>query len=66
MWESVCERIVQMQMLADGFHPQRDDKVALFKVLRENLERVKAGTLDTGSMRAIRLRADSRTLPPSI
>jgi len=55
-----------MQMLADGFHPQRDDKVALFKVLRENLERVKAGTLDTGSMRAIRLRADSRTLPPSI
>ncbi|KAH9025969.1 hypothetical protein EDB85DRAFT_203461 [Lactarius pseudohatsudake] len=27
---------------------QRDDKVALFKVLREDLERIKAGTLDTG------------------
>ncbi|KAI9462883.1 uracil-DNA glycosylase-like protein [Lactarius psammicola] len=37
---------------------QRDDKVALFKVLRENLERIKAGTLDTGSMQAIRLRSD--------
>ncbi|KAI9443716.1 hypothetical protein BJY52DRAFT_444268 [Lactarius psammicola] len=37
---------------------QRDDKVALFKVLRENLERIKAGTLDTGSMQAIRLRPD--------
>ncbi|KAH9171552.1 uracil-DNA glycosylase-like protein, partial [Lactarius sanguifluus] len=38
---------------------QRDDKVALFKVLREDLERVKAGTLDTGSMRIIHLRGDS-------
>lgn len=34
---------------------QRDDKVALFKVLREDLERFKAGTLDTGSMRIIHL-----------
>ncbi|KAH8992737.1 uracil-DNA glycosylase-like protein [Lactarius akahatsu] len=38
---------------------QRDDKVALFKVLREDLERIKAGTLDTGFMRIIHLRADS-------
>ncbi|KAI9444042.1 hypothetical protein H4582DRAFT_1918883 [Lactarius indigo] len=38
---------------------QRDDKVALFKVLREDLERVKAGTIDTGSMRIVHLRADS-------
>ena len=34
---------------------QRDDKLALFKVLRENLESIKAGTLDTRSMRTIRL-----------
>ena len=40
-------------------HPQRDDKVALFKELRENLARIKAGTLDTRSMRIIRLRIDS-------
>lgn len=38
---------------------QRDDKVALYKVLRENLERVKAGILDTSSMPIIHLRADS-------
>jgi len=37
---------------------QRDDKVKLFKVLRENLEQIKAGTLDIGSMRTIRLRVD--------
>ncbi|KAH9059791.1 uracil-DNA glycosylase-like protein [Lactarius vividus] len=45
---------------------QRDDKVALFKVLREDLERVKAGTLDTGSMWTIHLLVDNRTTPPSI
>ncbi|KAH9005564.1 uracil-DNA glycosylase-like protein [Lactarius hatsudake] len=40
---------------------QRGDKVALFKALREDLEHIKAGTLDTGSMRAIRLLEDSCT-----
>ncbi|KAH9983824.1 hypothetical protein BJV74DRAFT_849421 [Russula compacta] len=34
---------------------QHDDKVALFRTLRENLESIKAGTLDTGSMRLVRL-----------
>jgi hypothetical protein len=34
---------------------QRDDKVLLFKTLREDLERVKAGILDTSTMRAVRL-----------
>ncbi|KAI0297397.1 uracil-DNA glycosylase-like protein [Russula brevipes] len=34
---------------------QLGDKVALFKLLRENLEHIKAGTLDTSSMRLVRL-----------
>ena len=40
-------RVVLLQTLADGFHPQHDDNVALFRMLRDNLERVKAGALDT-------------------
>lgn len=39
---------------------QRDDKLALFEALRESLEHIKAGTLDTGSMRIIHLQADGR------
>jgi hypothetical protein len=42
----------------DADYTQRDDKVALFKALRENLEYIKAGTLDTGSMRLVRLSSD--------
>jgi hypothetical protein len=38
-----------------GFFAQRKDKVLLFKALRDDLERVKAGTLDTNKMQAIRL-----------
>jgi hypothetical protein len=34
---------------------QRDDKVVLFKALRRDLERIKAGTFDTASMRIVRL-----------
>ena len=51
--------IGSIQTLVDGFNLQRDDKVALFKALKANLERIKAGTLDTGSMQIIRLRVDS-------
>jgi hypothetical protein len=32
--------------------------VALFKALREDLERIKAGTLDTSSMQVVRLSGD--------
>lgn len=39
----------------DADYTQRDDKVALFKMLREDLEHIKAGTLDTSSMRPVRL-----------
>ncbi len=42
-------------MFMDAKHTQRDDKVALFKTLREDLERIKAGTLDTSSMGLVRL-----------
>ncbi|KAH9988169.1 hypothetical protein BJV77DRAFT_1023244 [Russula vinacea] len=34
---------------------QRKDKVALFKVLKENLEHIRAGDLDTSSMQLVRL-----------
>lgn len=37
---------------------QRDDKVALFKTLRRNLEHIKAGTFDTSSMQFVRLPND--------
>ena len=37
---------------------QRDDKVMLFKMLKENLEHIKAGTLDTSSMQLVRLSSD--------
>jgi hypothetical protein len=43
----------------DADYTQRDDKVALFKTLRENLEHIKAGTLDTSSMRVVRLADDT-------
>lgn len=36
-------------------HTQRKDKVALFKVLRENVEHIRAGNLDTSSMQLVRL-----------
>ena len=42
----------------DADFTQRDDKVALFRTLRENLEHIKAGTLDTSSMRLVRLSSD--------
>ncbi|KAH9047471.1 hypothetical protein EDB83DRAFT_2403295 [Lactarius deliciosus] len=60
---SVCETLFCVFPSTSGrvVSHQRDDKVALFKVLRENLKGVKAGTLDTGSMRTIRLLVDSRT-----
>jgi len=45
-------------MFMDAKHTQRDDKVALFKTLREDLERIKAGTLDTSSMQLVRLSGD--------
>jgi hypothetical protein len=38
-------------------YTQRDDKVALFRKLKEDLERIKAGTYDTGSMQLVRLAA---------
>jgi len=34
---------------------QRKDKVVLFKKLREDLELIKAGTLDTSSMQLVSL-----------
>jgi hypothetical protein len=38
------------------FHnTQRNDKVVLFKKLREDLELIKAGTFDTSSMQLVRL-----------
>ena len=42
----------------DADFTQRNDKVALFRILRENLEHIKAGTLDTSSMRLVRLSRD--------
>ncbi len=42
----------------DAKHTQRDDKVAPFKALREDLELIKAGTFDTSSMRLVRLSGD--------
>ena len=42
----------------DAKHTQCDDKVTLFKTLREDLERIKAGTLDTSSMQFVRLSGD--------
>jgi hypothetical protein len=41
--------MVLLQTLDDGSHPQPDDNVAFFKVLRGNLERVKAGALKARS-----------------
>ena len=51
----VCTRVVLLQTLADGFHPQRDDNVALFRMPRDYPECVNASTLDTRSMWIIRL-----------
>jgi hypothetical protein len=34
-------------------HTQRKDKVVLFKKLREDLELIKAGTFETGSMQLV-------------
>lgn len=34
---------------------QRDDKVALYKTLRQNLEQIKAGTFNTSSMQVVHL-----------
>ena len=45
-------------VLTDADYIQRDDKVALFKMLRDNLEHIKAGTLDTSSMRLVCLSSD--------
>ena len=45
-------------MFMDAKRTQRDDKVALFKTLREDLELIKAGTLDTSSMHLVRLSGD--------
>jgi hypothetical protein len=50
--------LVQCKHWLMGSIYKRNDKVALFKALRENLERIKAGTLDTGSMPIICLPAD--------
>ncbi|KAH9047469.1 hypothetical protein EDB83DRAFT_2403282 [Lactarius deliciosus] len=65
---SVSETLFCVSLSTSGrvVSHQRDDKVALFKVLREDLERIKAGTLDTGSMRAIPLLEDSCTLSHTI
>jgi hypothetical protein len=41
--------------LVDAKHTQRNDKVVLFKKLREDLELIKAGTFDTSSMQLVRL-----------
>ncbi|KAN0134184.1 hypothetical protein V8E53_007956 [Lactarius tabidus] len=41
--------VVLLQALDDGFHPQHDDNVVFFEVLRGNLERVKAGALNARS-----------------
>jgi hypothetical protein len=43
----------------DADYTQRDDKVALFKMLRDDLEHIKAGTLDTSCMRHVRLANDT-------
>ena len=45
-------------MFMDANYTQRDDKVVLFKMLRENLEHIEIGTLDTTSMQLIRLSSD--------
>lgn len=34
---------------------QRDDKVKLYKTLKENLEQIKAGTFNTSSMQVVHL-----------
>jgi len=47
-----------MDTPTDTDYTQRDDKVALFKMLRENLEHIKAGMLDTSSMQLVRLSSD--------
>ena len=46
--------------MANCFHPQRDDKVALFKVLRDDMERIKAGTLDMEPIRIVCLWTDGQ------
>lgn len=43
---------------ADCTYAQRDDKVALFKTLRRDLERIRAGTFDTSSMQLVHLSSD--------
>lgn len=42
-------------IFVDAKHPQRKDKVVLFKKLREDLEIIKAGTFDTSSMQLVNL-----------
>jgi len=46
-------------VFTDADYTQRDDKVALFKMLRDNLEHIKTGNLDTSSMRLVRLSSDT-------
>ncbi len=55
----ICPHRVFMVFM-DAKHTQRDDKVALFRMLREDLERIKAGTLDTNSMQLVRLSGDNK------
>jgi hypothetical protein len=42
-----------LQTLANGSHPQRDDNVPLFGMLRDSLEHIKAGTLGTRTIQII-------------
>ena len=46
-------------VFTDANYTQRDDKVALFKILRENLEHIKAGTFNTSSMLLVHLSSDA-------